>query len=308
MDAASKPSGQFHMRKVRVLINPNSGLGGSIAAMLDAIRNIWDCDGNEVTFQFSNSAEDGIAKTRRAVDEGIHTLLAAGGDGMINTVGSVLVGTDVELGVLPAGSGNGFARHFNLPLDPAKAAAALIKARPRKIDVGLMNGHPFFVTCSMAWDAAIVRTFEKFPIRGTLPYILAGVYELFDYSPQTFQVEIDGVPLPMKEPPLVFTAANLTQFGSNTLIAPQAKADDGLLELVYIPNRDVPKLIANVHRFFDGSVNQLSEVISRSFKTMQVTRERPDPVQLDGELVQVPAVVNLEVLPGGLTVLVPPTG
>jgi diacylglycerol kinase family enzyme len=294
------------MRKVRVLINPKSGIGTGSGAVLKAIREAWDTPENDLTFQFSLSAEDGITKPCRAVSEGVHTVLVAGGDGMINTIGSVLVGTDVELGVIPAGSGNGFARHFNLSLDPAKAAAALTDARPAKIDVGRMNNQPFFVTCSMAWDAALVRTFEKFPIRGPMPYILAGVYELFEYTPQPFEVEIDGAPLELEDAPMVFTAANLTQFGNNARIAPNAEASDGHLELVYIYKRDVPKAIANFHRFFDGTLNRLPEVYSRSFKTLQVTRSTAGPVQVDGELVNAPAKIRITVKPDDLTVLVPP--
>jgi len=157
--------------KVRILINPNSGLGFALDPIREALIEHWDKPGAELAIQFSLSKEDGQAKALRAVEEGVKKLLVVGGDGMVNSIGSVLIDTDTALGVIPAGSGNGFARHFNTPLDIAKATTALASAKTQKIDVGYADGQPFFVTCSLAWDAALVDIFEKSPVRGVLPYV-----------------------------------------------------------------------------------------------------------------------------------------
>jgi diacylglycerol kinase (ATP) len=98
--------------------------------------------------------------------------------------------------------------------------------------VGVVNDIPFFVTCSMAWDAAIVRTFEKFPFRGILPYVFAGVQEFFDYKRQNMRVLFDDGEVRDLVEPVILTIANLTQFGGGAVIAPQAKADDGQLEFI----------------------------------------------------------------------------
>ncbi|MFA7368515.1 MAG: acylglycerol kinase family protein, partial [Kiritimatiellales bacterium] len=172
--------------KVRILINPNSGMGVALDRIHEALIKHWDLPGNDLSIQFSTSKEDGQDKARRAVEDGVGRLLVIGGDGMVNSIGSVLIGTDTALGVIPAGSGNGFARHFNIPLDLVKAAEALAAASVQRIDVGCADGRPFFVTCSLAWDAALVNIFEKSPVRGVLPYVGAGVYQFFDYTPQPF--------------------------------------------------------------------------------------------------------------------------
>ncbi len=148
------------LRKIRLLVNPRSGLRVGGSAMLRHAQEVWDGEGRELTIQFSRSAEDGKAKALRAIEEGADTILVAGGDGMVNSIGSALVGTHVALGVIPTGSGNGFARHFEIPLQPRAAAEALLHGRRTHVDVGVANGRPFFVTCSMAWDAAIARTFS----------------------------------------------------------------------------------------------------------------------------------------------------
>lgn len=291
-------------RKVRVLINPKSGGWWSSQAIQKAFDEHWDTAEIDLAYQFSRSVEDGRTKARRAVEEGVDTILVVGGDGMVNTIGGVLVGTDTSLGVIPVGSGNGFARHFDIPLDPEKAVRELRAARRHRIDVGLANGRPFFVTCSLAWDAALVRSFEKFPMRGSLPYVLAAAYEFLGYEPQPVRVRLDGEEFCWSDP-LVFTVANLTQYGVGAKIAPRAEPDDGWLELVVVARQDAPRVLAGLPRLFNGSFDGLPGVETRRFKRMTVERARPAPIQVDGELVEPADHVNIEVVHKALRVLVP---
>jgi diacylglycerol kinase family enzyme len=224
---------------------------------------------------------------------------------MVNSIGSELIGTDTALGVIPAGSGNGFARHFGIPLDPAKAACALAQAKTKRIDVGFANEHPFFVTCSLAWDAALVDSFEKSPVRGVLPYVFAGVYEFFEYQPQPFTFIIDEDETFDIQDPQLCTIANLTQYGGGAQIAPGAQADDGFLQLVTVRRKDFAKVLPMLGKMFDGTIDRLSEIETRSFKTLTVRRKKPGPMQLDGELLSAPEDVSIRVQPRALNVLVP---
>ena len=291
--------------KVLVLANPKSGVRWTLDSLQRAIAEHWEGRGHRVYYEFCHSVEDGLAKAGRAVEERTDIILVIGGDGTVSTVGRAVMGTDVKLGVIPVGSGNGFARHFNIPLDPRRAVAALADAPAQRIDVGTVNGRPFLVTCSMAWDASLVRTFEKIPMRGVLPYVLAGVQEFFEYKAQGMEFDIDGNETLKLSDPLVCTVANLTQYGGGARIAPQARPDDGSLELVVALKHDMPKLIANVGRFFDGSISRIPEVISRRFRDLRVRREREAPIQVDGELEDAPADIEVHVEPAALNVLVP---
>lgn len=293
------------LRRVRVLINPRSGVFSSWGDVLRALEEFWDHPGVDLSYQFSKSEEDGRAKTQRAIADGVDTILVVGGDGMVNSIGSELINTGIALGVIPTGSGNGFARHFNIPLIPEKAAQALAHAERRRIDVGTAGGKPFFVTCSLAWDAAIVRSFEKSPVRGILPYVLAGAYELITYTPQTFEVRLDGERREVFESPLVFTVANLTQFGGGARIAPNAEPDDGTLELVVACRKDAVSLIGDFVKLFDGNLEEVDKVTTLRFSELDVLRETEAPMQVDGELMDAPAAVSVRVLPKALTVLVP---
>ena len=293
------------IRRVRVLINPHSGRSHALEEVVRAVNAHWDNPACEVVFQFSNSVEDGHRKVRRAVEDGVDTILVMGGDGIINTVGSELVDTGVSLGVIPTGSGNGFARHFGIPLNVEAAAEALASAEAVPIDVGLANGRPFFVTCSMAADASLVRTFEAFPFRGIIPYVFAAAYELFDYQPQRIRVELDGATTLEFQAPLVFTVANLTQFGGGARIAPKAEHNDGFLELVVMERQEAGRALANVGRLFDGTIDALPGIVTKRFQRMVVRREKPAVIQVDGELQDSGADVEVTVRRNGLSVLVP---
>lgn len=292
-------------RKVLVLVNPKSGLGGNWSTSLRSIEAAWSKTGAEVSYQFSNSVEDGRRKTREAVSRGVDVLLVVGGDGMVNTIGAELIGTPTVMGVIPAGSGNGFARHFNIPLNVGKAAVALAAAEVKAIDVGYANGRPFFVTCSMAWDATLVRHFEKSPIRGIIPYLFAGAQGLFEYKPQPFRMIVDGQEELHFPDPLVCTVANVTQYGGGARIAPQACPDDGYLELVVVAEKEVGHIFAELHRLFDGTLDRIPQVQTRRFRDLRVIRTGPADIQVDGELVNAPAEVSISLRERALNVLVP---
>ncbi|MFH0881070.1 MAG: diacylglycerol kinase family protein, partial [Lentisphaerota bacterium] len=225
-------------RRVRVFVSARTGLARMSGVIHRELADHWDVKGIDLTYQISRNAEDGRQKARRAIKDGVDTLLVVGGDGIVSTIGCELVGSSVALGVIPTGSGNGFARHFGIPLSPGKAVRALAAADRRAIDVGTANGRPFFVTCGMAWDAALVRSFQRSPVRGVLPYVFAAAYEFLGYIPQPMEAVLDGRERLSFTDPVVFTIANLTQYGGGARIAPQACPDDGFLELVVMQQGD----------------------------------------------------------------------
>ena len=290
---------------VLVLINRKAGIYTAFGLIRRALDRYWGANGIDLSYQFCQSQEDCKYKAERAVKQDFDTVLVVGGDGTVNIIGQALIGTNISLGVIPSGSGNGFARHFGIPLMLEKAIRVLSSADVKYIDVGLVNENPFFVTCSMAWDASFVRSFQKTRIRGVFPYVFAGVQGLFGYHPQEISVKLDsGEKLDFPDV-LLFTIANLTQYGAGAKIAPHALADDGYLELVVAMQQDIPKLIANVGRLFNGSINKIPEIIFKRFKTLTVNRPQAGFIQIDGELVNMPADVKVRVLPKALKVLVP---
>lgn len=292
-------------RKVRVIVNPRSGFYWSFDVVRRAFDLYWEKKGIELTYQFSQGFEDSAEKALRAAAQGIELLIVVGGDGTFSSIGTAVLGTDTAIGIIPAGSGNGLARHFEIPLAPEAAIKTLAAGVTTDIDVGLVNERPFFITCSMAWDAALVEAFDRSPVRGIIPYIFAGAYQFFEYKPQRMRLDLDSGERLTLPDPMVCTVANLTQYGGGAVIAPHARPDDGLLELIVSRKRDMPIFLANIGRFLSGKVTSIPKVISRRFRSLTVIRERASPIQIDGELHNAPARIEIRVKPRALKLLVP---
>jgi diacylglycerol kinase (ATP) len=298
------PSIQSVPGRIRALVNPKSGVHLMPEAVMRIIRDVWDVPGASFDLQESLNPEDGKAKVRQAVVDGVDLLIVAGGDGMVNTLGSELIGTRVAMAVLPTGSGNGFARHFGIPLLVRQAALALRDGQRVRVDVGAAAGRPFFVTCGLAWDAELTQTFQRLPVRGMPSYIFAGLRHYFTYIPQNYHLIVDGEPMDVTQP-LIFTVANLSQYGGGMKIAPDAKHDDGLLTMVVIPQTDALRQLSQMYRLIDGAVWKVHDLETRKFRTMQIVREKPSVIQMDGEVHEAGREFTIEVLPAALDVIIP---
>jgi len=282
-----------------VIANPKSGFGKASCDLSARLRSVWP---GELRVHVSQSKADSAEQI--AAGE-FDQLLVAGGDGMINSIGGQLLGSDIPFGVLPTGSGNGFARHFGIPLKIEAAAAALAAGTTVTMDAGLVNGVPFFVTASFAWDAALVETYERMPMRGVPSYGVAGMVEWFRYEPQSFRVVYDDGTEEHFPQPVLFTVANLTQFGGGAVVAPQAVVDDGQLDLVAIDKSNIPNVIWRARAFFERRWHETDAVLCRRFKKLTLTRAEPGPIQVDGEIMEAAAEVVVEVREAALQVMVP---
>ncbi len=294
-------------KRILTLINPQSGSSDSVAKAIAGIREAWEAPDVDLKFQFTTSHEDGHGKATAAVDAGVDTVIAVGGDGTINAIGTALIGRTARLCVIPTGSGNGFARHFDIPLDTHDAALQLRQGRVLRIDVGRVNNTPFLVTMSCAWEVDIAKHFEAMPMRGILPYVLSAVYGVFTYSPQPFRLTIDDEPPILIEHPMLCTVANLTQYGSGVKIAPSAQPDDGLLELVVMERGGLTTLLNQLPSLLLEDPEVIPAFTTQPFRSLRIEREEPSAIQIDGELKEAEAVLSIDIIPSALNVMVPQT-
>jgi YegS/Rv2252/BmrU family lipid kinase len=295
----------FKPRSVRALINRRSGFRLSLEGIIRVIRDTWDCDGIQFECHETRSKEDGREKARQAITDGVEMLVVVGGDGTINSIGAELVGSDVALAVVPIGSGNGFARHFGIPLQTRRAARALKDGYRKRIDIGIAAGHPFLITCGMAWESELVRGFQQSLIRGKSSYVFAGVTRYFMYTPQKIKLTLDGDEVVELEP-RILTATNLNQYGAGLKIVPDAEPDDGILNLLAIPEADLIKqVITQVPHLLEGNLWEVGGARRWTFRRLSVERERADSIQIDGELVSAERDFIIEVVPSALTIVVP---
>jgi diacylglycerol kinase (ATP) len=158
--------------------------------------------------------------------------VAVGGDGTANEVAGKLIGTDKIFSILPSGSGNGCARELKLPPLGIRLMQLLIKGETKKMDVIYVNGRHSINVSGIGYDAIIAKRFQRRESRGVFNYLLLILRSFFFYKPSYYHFFVDGKEVNTKAFLICF--ANTRQFGNNAYIAPNAKHDDGMIDLVVV--------------------------------------------------------------------------
>ena len=279
------------------IVNPNAGSKNK-AKYTKLIQLIKSNDAH-IIWETTEPLE-AVDFAQKAIDEGATRIIAVGGDGTINEVASVLVGKSIALGIIPVGSGNGLARHLNIPLNYKKAFQKALVGATIKIDVGHINNRPFFCTAGVGFDAAVAHRFANSKGRGLLNYIKATIITLFKYKP--IQVSINNAPV---ENIFSLSIANANQFGNNAFISPFSNIQDGQLELVKIDilNKLQAGIIAV--RLFKKSIHHSNDVHILACKTASIYYAKNAPIHIDGEnLVTDNQLLNITISPLALNVIV----
>jgi len=243
---------------------------------------------------------------RLAVDDGADVVCAWGGDGTVNEVASGLVHGRGVMAVVPAGSGNGFARELGVPLDKAGALAVAVRGRTRRVDVGELNGRLFVNTAGFGLDASVAHAFAVAPrgARGFPAYVRASVRHLWGFPGRRCVVRVDGQEWCVGAMKMM-TLANTRQWGNGALVAPRARPDDGVLDLVAL--RDVPigSLALQAWRLWTGSLDRIGAVSMVTFRHAEIGTDEEWPVHIDGEPAGYARSLSVVVKPEALAVKVP---
>ena len=237
----------------------------------------------------------------RAHRDHFDVLFAVGGDGTVHELAKRLIGTDIALGILPAGSGNGFARHVGLPMATRRTLEVSRSGRIVTIDTATVNGIPFVGVMGVGFDAAVAHRFGA--TRGLRNYIREGVAEFRTYEPAEYEIEVDGATMHRRA--FVITVANSSQYGNNARIAPLASLQDGLLDLVAIDNVSLLSAIPLLVRLFNGTMHRSANATVAQGQRIVIRRASAGPVHLDGEPLILGAELDVRVVPQSLRVLIP---
>lgn len=269
-----------------VIINPLSGHGRrthDVEADATLARDVLRSQGLAATIRPTAGVGDAHAFANAAVRDGVGLVVAWGGDGTVNEVASALVGTPVPLAIVPAGSGNGLASDLGVPRDPRAALTVAATGRLRSIDAGRANQSWFFNIAGIGIDALIAARFAERGLhrRGPLAYLQLGLREIPRFQPVRYAIEIDGEPC--ERDVLLLALANGRQYGNGLIIAPQARVDDGVLELVLAGPLPLAAVIARLPALFRGSLRADQHVIMRQVTSVRISRPGAIPFHVDGE-------------------------
>jgi YegS/Rv2252/BmrU family lipid kinase len=292
-------------RRLRLLVNPAAG-GGRAAALLPGVEAALRGHGltfaTERTTSVHHARELAVAAHRRG-----EVPVTLSGDGLVGSVAGALSAVGAQeaplMGVLPGGRGNDFARVTGIPADPIAACAVLAHGHATPIDLGVVDGAPFVGIASVGFDSEANAIANAAPARlGDLVYAYGALRAMISYRHATFTVEADGERRNFTGWSVV--AANASTYGGGMVMAPAARLDDGLLDVVTSARTGRVHFLRTLPKIFKGthvtdptfSVTQAREV--------RVSADRPFVVYADGDPIgELPATIG--VLPGAVRVLLP---
>jgi YegS/Rv2252/BmrU family lipid kinase len=290
--------------KVRAILNPRAGVAAHrTREAVERGRPGW----SDYAVYLTRAPGHATDLAREAVASGADVVLAVGGDGTVNEVARGLIGSATAIGIVPVGSGNGLARALRLPLQPARALAALERGEVRAMDVGRLNGRPFLNVAGVGFDAVVGQAFHergrRGGRRGLLGYVHLSLRELAAYRPTPLALECGGERLEIL--PFVVTIANGPQYGSGAIVNPGARLDDGRLELVVFDHAPLPRLLLAASRMFSGGVEKTPGYRRLGGTVATITSQEPLAVHVDGDPATPATRIDVELVPLALRVVVP---
>lgn len=287
-----------------LIINPISGTG-SKKGVAEMVEQRFASLGIGVDVRLTGGRGDATQLAREAVDKGYSGVLACGGDGTVNETATALCGSQTALGILPAGSGNGLARHLGIPVDVELALDIVIRNNVVRCDYGTVNDRPFFCTFGMGFDAAVSHRFARQSRRGLLSYVRSAVSEYLQFRPQTYTISANGKILTEKA--FLVAVCNASQWGNNAYIAPQASITDGLLDLIIVHSGSPIDAAVMGMDIFTGFINKNTMVHCFRAPAAVIYRSAPGEAHIDGEPMMLENILDIKCRHGQLPVFAPET-
>ena len=291
-------------RRIRVIWNAGAGMAGRTPARgptEDELRALLARHGLGDELIASESAGEARSLAAQAAREGYDLVVAAGGDGTIGNVAEQLLETSTALGVLPLGSVMNIPRSLGLPRDLEAAAAILAEGAVATIDVGEVEGRPFYEAGSVGMNAAMFKEARRFD-RGDWSSIVRTVWVAFRYRPARMTIRLDD--RVVKTRALMVTIANGPYTGVAMTVAPAARLDDGRFDVTVFRRFSKPALLRHLAGIAFGRYRPAPELATHRSARVEITSVHPLPARADArDLGHTP--VTFTVRPAALRVVVP---
>lgn len=297
-------------RKLLYIVNPISGTKNK-----SSLRELIEEKTIAAEFEFAiyPSVADGNYSFLAPIikEEKFTDVIIAGGDGTINQVVKSLRKLNLQFGIIPCGSGNGLAFSANIPKNPEKALEIIFKGKSKLCDAFLINKDFACMLCGLGLDAKVAHDFANDPKRGLATYIKKTIANFF--SAKTYRFILSTDEKRIKTDALFISIANSNQFGNHFTIAPKARLNDGLLDIVVMTKQN--KLSALLQAFKQvGGYNKLQtlEVINEKasvlyFQTSEIKIENTQsaPMHIDGDPVETMNIINAQILKDSFRLIYP---
>jgi YegS/Rv2252/BmrU family lipid kinase len=274
-------------RKFVYLINPISGVKGKEQA-LDMIRK--RTAEKNIPFEIlpTNAAGEYTFLLNKIRAEQITDVIVCGGDGTVNQVANACRNSEINIGIIPMGSGNGLAFAAKIPKNHSKALDVIFKGNAVAIDSFFINDRFSCMLCGLGFDAQVAHDFAKQKKRGLMSYVKQTCRNFLSAKPYPFQISIDGNTL--NSDAFFISIANSNQFGNNFTIAPRASLYDGLLDVVIVNKMNKLRMLITVlKQIRNGKVDEYDDhdpakgVHYFHAKKIEIKNSGKAPLHIDGD-------------------------
>lgn len=291
-----------NIKKIYAIINPISGVG-SKDRIPEVISSRCIDKGIAVNIVYTEYAGHATELTQKAIADESDCVIAVGGDGTVNEVARTLLHSDVVLGIIPKGSGNGLARELHIPMDVRNAVDVIFSDHISVIDACKANDRIFFCTCGVGFDAVISEKFAEEKRRGSLTYVKDVVEKYLNYKPETYELHINNDMI--REKAFLITCANASQYGNNAYIAPNANISDGEMDITILSSFNALDIGPLAIQLFTKTIDKNSKIKTFRTKEARIVRQKEGVMHLDGDPVMVAKDIELSVIPAALNVFTP---
>lgn len=288
------------MKNIAFIVNPISGTKAK-NRVAKLIRELLDLQQFAPTVVVTEYAGHATQLAQQFALEDYYAVVAVGGDGTINEVASGLIGTATALGIVPNGSGNGFARHLDISTRMNRAIEMLNNSEVINVDYGLVNDQPFFSTCGVGFDAIVAQDFSD-SSRGFKGYLQSIFKDFFQYKADTYQLKGEGIDITTTA--FLVNFANAGQWGYDAYIAPKASVQDGWLDVAIVSEFPMTAAAGLALSLFTKNIDEKLHMNTIRAKELTLTRTSEGPMHIDGTPVMMPAELHVKIVEEGLKVLV----
>jgi diacylglycerol kinase (ATP) len=288
--------------RIKFIVNPISG-GKEKSVVEKKIIDYFSPEYYDIDIEYTRHKNHANAIARSAVLENFKIVVAVGGDGTVNETAKALIGTSLQFGIIPMGSGNGLARFLKIPMHPEKAIKVIKKRKIFLMDTININDEHFVNIAGLGFDALIGHLFANYGKRGLMSYIRLIFREFFKYRNEEYELIIDG--RIHKIEALLISFANSSQFGNEAHIAPLAEINDGLIDICVLKKFPWWKSIFLAILLYSKGLTKSKYYQVIKTKSAEIKNTKSLLAHIDGDPIIFNSDISININPLSLKILIP---
>lgn len=284
------------------LINLNSGTKSKVS-IPGQIERWLDHSKFSLYIRYIEPDDRIVDMVAECQQQGFHSVLAVGGDGTVNAVAACVRDSEMALGIVPVGSGNGLARHLQIPMSIKKSVEVINAQQITAVDYCTVNDVPFLCTFGIGFDAQVADRFAQDNRRGAVSYMKAAITEYLNFHHHEYHIAISGYEVVEKA--FCIACANASQYGNNAYIAPKASMTDGLIDVTVIhpfQPYEAPKIGL---KLFTKQIDNDINISTYRTSELVISRKSAGVIHIDGEPMTMPDKLHIKCHKAGIRIYIP---